>query len=702
MAATGSSLLHEYTTLTTRRHTTANHLAHRLGRLRFIVIGGLLALVVPSGYLAWHAQQQIKWEALYQNRALAEAFSQRIDDQLKQWIAKEEKRPVSDFEFLQVASQGVKVGYLQISPLSQWPVSEEIPGLLGYFQVDENGRFSSPLLPENERQALDWGVSEDDIEKRRRWNAQVHDILSANQLVSRRQKSLPTMTSRANVQSVGMSSFSSDAGSAAPAAPSAPAAESDTNAVYAQKGFDTLNQAVARQKNALGRIEELRLDKQFDTQDKKLGSALAEAKQKVAPPEQRALRKEQSVSFANDALPEVMSNEQAEPAQRPIKLFESEVDAYEIARLDSGHFVLFRKVWQGGRRLIQGFLIDQSAFIEGAIRKNFLQTPLATMCNLIVAFQGDLLSVVSGTPQDYRATYVSPSDIQGMLLLQDSLSIPLSEMQLIFSLQQLPSGPGARVVTLTSLVLLMALLVVFYLFYRLGAKQIRLAQQQQNFVSAVSHELKTPLTSIRMFSEMLKEGWVSPDKQREYYTYISEESERLSRLIANVLQLARMERQENSLDIKPTTLRSLMDLVRSRSATQLERAGFHLNIETSEAWLEKTVNVDADALLQIMLNLIDNALKFAAHADKKQIDIRIEQERDLPVICVRDYGPGVPPQDLSKIFDLFYRIGNELTRETKGTGIGLALVRELTEAMGGRVSVINQTPGAEFRVALTY
>lgn len=684
------------------RHIHANPLAHRLGRLRFIVIAGLIALVVPSGYLAWHAQQQIKWESLYQNRSLAEAFTQRIDDQLRQWIAKEEKRPVSDFEFLQVASQGVKVGYLQVSPLSQWPVSEEIPGLLGYFQVDENGRFSSPLLPENERQALDWGVSEADIEKRRQWNAQVHDILSANQLVSRRQETSPPAKSNENVVPAGMPALSSTGGAAAPRAPAptAPASESNTYAVYAQKGFDTLNQAVPPQKNALGRIEELRLDKHFDSDDKKFDSALAEAKQKKAAPEQRTLRKEQSVSFADVALPEVSKIEKSESVQRPIKLFESEVDAYEMARLQSGHFVLFRKVWQGGRRLIQGFLIDQSAFIEGAIRKNFLQTPLSSMSNLIVAFQGNVLSVVSGTPQNERAAYSSPGDIQGMLLLQDSLSIPLSEMQLIFSLQKLPSGPGAQVVTMTSLVLLAALLAVFYLFYRLGSKQIRLAQQQQNFVSAVSHELKTPLTSIRMFSEMLKEGWVTPEKQREYYTYISEESERLSRLIANVLQLARMERQDNSLDIKPHSVRSLLDLVRSRSATQLERAGFILTIEASDVWLEKSINVDADAFLQIMLNLIDNALKFAAQAEKKHIDIRIEQDRDQPVICVRDYGPGIPPEDIGKIFDLFYRIGNELTRETKGTGIGLALVRELTEAMGGRVSVVNRHPGAEFRLLL--
>jgi signal transduction histidine kinase len=203
-----------------------------------------------------------------------------------------------------------------------------------------------------------------------------------------------------------------------------------------------------------------------------------------------------------------------------------------------------------------------------------------------------------------------------------------------------------------------------------------------------------------MFSEMLKEGWVNPEKQREYYTYISEESERLSRLIANVLQLARMERQDNSLDIKPHSVRSLLDLVRSRSATQLERAGFQLNIEASDVWLEKSINVDADAFLQIMLNLIDNALKFATQAEKKQIDVRIEQERDSPVIYVRDYGPGIPPEDIGKIFDLFYRIGNELTRETKGTGIGLALVRELIDAMGGRVSVVNRHPGAEFRLLL--
>ena len=90
--------------------------------------------------------------------------------------------------------------------------------------------------------------------------------------------------------------------------------------------------------------------------------------------------------------------------------------------------------------------------------------------------------------------------------------------------------------------------------YRLGVKQIRLTRQQQDFVSAVSHELKTPLTSIRMYGEILREGWADEEKKKTYYAYIHDESERLSRLISNVLQLARMTRNELRIDLKPVTV----------------------------------------------------------------------------------------------------------------------------------------------------
>jgi signal transduction histidine kinase len=114
---------------------------------------------------------------------------------------------------------------------------------------------------------------------------------------------------------------------------------------------------------------------------------------------------------------------------------------------------------------------------------------------------------------------------------------------------------------------------------------------------------------------------------------------------------------------------------------------------------ELTVNIDDDCFAQIIINLVDNAIKFSRDAESKRIEISSTVSGDQKVLfAVRDFGPGVPKDQMKKIFQLFYRSESELTRETVGTGIGLAIVHQLSQAMNGKVDVVNQQPGAEFRV----
>ena len=177
--------------------------------------------------------------------------------------------------------------------------------------------------------------------------------------------------------------------------------------------------------------------------------------------------------------------------------------------------------------------------------------------------------------------------------------------------------------------------------YRLGVGQMRLARQQQDFVSAVSHELKTPLTSIRMYGEMLKAGWADEEKRQTYYDYIHSESERLSRLIENVLQLARLTRNTQHFDLRGVAVAELLDLVRSKVATQVERAGFALRSATRRP-ANATVVIDADCAAQIVINLVDNALKFATGAASKVVEIAARRASDgSTLFTVRDFGPGV-------------------------------------------------------------
>ena len=291
-------------------------------------------------------------------------------------------------------------------------------------------------------------------------------------------------------------------------------------------------------------------------------------------------------------------------------------------------------------------------------------------------------------------------NLSGELLYRTRLSAPLGAFELIYTVTELPFGPGARYLIGVTLLLTLVLSGGCYIIYRYGVGQVSLFRQQQDFVSAVSHELKTPLTSIRMYSEMLKAGWVDEDKKAGYYTFIHDESERLSRLIANILQLARMTRSNHSIEMKSLGVGELLDMTRSKIASLVAGAGFELHTDFDDEAVSAVLSVDPDAFTQIMINLVDNAIKFSPPDAERRIDLGCEQQRDGAIrFTVRDYGSGVPREQLRRIFELFYRPESELTRETVGTGIGLALVHQLTAAMGGRIDVQNRDPGVEFSLS---
>jgi signal transduction histidine kinase len=144
-----------------------------------------------------------------------------------------------------------------------------------------------------------------------------------------------------------------------------------------------------------------------------------------------------------------------------------------------------------------------------------------------------------------------------------------------------------------------------------------------------------------------------------------------------------------------------MPTIEAKIANQVQRSGFSLHVAHEEGAGPLKVAVDTDCFMQIVINLVDNAIKFSRKAERKAIEISAGRSGDGQVrVSVRDYGPGVPRAQMKKIFQLFYRSESELTRETTGTGIGLAIVHQLTLSMNGKVDVVNRDPGAEFSVVL--
>jgi signal transduction histidine kinase len=213
-------------------------------------------------------------------------------------------------------------------------------------------------------------------------------------------------------------------------------------------------------------------------------------------------------------------------------------------------------------------------------------------------------------------------------------------------------------------------------------RQLALARQKTDFVSNVSHELKTPLTSIRMFSELLAEGRV-PDaaRQRSFLQIITAETARLTRLINNVLDFARLERGENKYSFQTCDLAGLVRDAVETYRPELERAGFTMKCELPAT--TALINGDRDALAQVLLNLLSNAEKYSEAG--KEIMVKLEPNPASVQVQVLDRGPGVPHGSEEKIFEKFYRAHDALSSGIQGSGLGLTLARQIARAHGGDI-----------------
>jgi signal transduction histidine kinase len=243
---------------------------------------------------------------------------------------------------------------------------------------------------------------------------------------------------------------------------------------------------------------------------------------------------------------------------------------------------------------------------------------------------------------------------------------------------------SARLVTLT-LVLLIALALAAILAggYFVAAdtrRQLALAQKKTDFVSNVSHELKTPLTSIRMFADLLADGRVTePEKRDRYLRIISGESERLTRLVNNVLDFARLEKNRKTYEMREVDLHDVVARIWEAEGGRLREAGFAVAWEAGPG--PYTTVCDADAISQVLVNLIANAEKYATR--RREITLRTRMEGDAFLAEVLDRGPGIPRGFEEKIFEAFFRADDSLSSGVQGSGLGLTLARRIARDHGG-------------------
>ena len=366
------------------------------------------------------------------------------------------------------------------------------------------------------------------------------------------------------------------------------------------------------------------------------------------------------------------------------------------AELNRQYIVFYRNVLRGEENFVQGFVVDLREYL-----RSIVDLEVGDYANednhlaLKFSYKGDLVSFGIDTRFAVK-------------VFEENLAEPLNAITMSVyvdkSVQE--AGGNGQIISNGQLLFLIGGIMFLLLggglisIYRLTQSQLNLAQKRQDFISAVSHELKTPLTTIKMRAEILQTSYQKMDdaKRKRSFDQIASESDRLTRLIQNVLDLSKIDGNRWVANIRKDWPKAVLDDFVTMYTKNIEDHGFSLTVSCDSDIDRVQLMMDRDAVMQILTNLVDNSLKFSKNADYKMIIIEMKTEGDHVYFAVRDYGPGIPPSEMKKVFQEFYRVENEMTRTTKGTGIGLSMVKKLCALSNMKIEIENANPGLRTKI----
>lgn len=355
------------------------------------------------------------------------------------------------------------------------------------------------------------------------------------------------------------------------------------------------------------------------------------------------------------------------------------------AKYSRGYIVFYRDIGFGALSMVQGFVVNQNTYLNYRL----LSLP-REIANPDYAVELALDGKVVNTRGRKK--------FNSKLIFEKSLSAPFE--QLTFRVY---SNSGQQLagytILLTGIILLIIIAICLITIYRFTRSKVDLATKRQDFVSAITHELKTPLAAIKMYAELLQNSWVAnEEKKQRYYNQIASEADRLSRLIQNVLNLSKLDGNRWNVQLRMERPKAVIDDFLATYSKNVEKQGFELTVSTDMEADNIHLLIDRDAIMQILMNLVDNSLKFSKKSDYKMISIELAIKGTDMYMAVRDYGPGIPPSEMKKVFQEFYRVENEMTRQTSGTGIGLSMVKKLCTLCNMKIEVENANPGLRTKI----
>jgi signal transduction histidine kinase len=367
------------------------------------------------------------------------------------------------------------------------------------------------------------------------------------------------------------------------------------------------------------------------------------------------------------------------PADAGMKTYQVEMAPMQSVFIDAERLFVFRRIVVNGRIYRQGAVIKVRNFLDYLVDRNFASQPMSGFANIRLSATDNKESVASAQG--------GAASKEPRFELTRTFPRPFSFLSAVLSCDRIPAAEGRKTLNLIVAVLSAVTAVGFATIYQSVRAVVSLSERRSRFVSSVTHELKTPLTNIRMYIEMLAQGMApTVEREQEYFRIVESESARLARLIGNVLDLAKLEKKQR---IFAWTTGDFSEVVADLSvlmAETLRQDGFEFEtVQTGE----RRFAYDREVMIQVLINLIENSVKFGRQAAVRRITLKVDRSSDPVQISVSDTGPGIARKALKKVFEDFYRGDDAAVRNTGGTGIGLALVSKFVLAMGGRVRAEN-------------
>jgi signal transduction histidine kinase len=613
-------------------------------RIRWTLLLLALGIALPAVLIVQRAINSLELESAVRHDAVAERILDEMERSLSDFLLREESRPPTDYA--DDSSSATSTGDARLRRAAFANAHE--PFIVGWFSLEASGHSRTlAVRPENAERVA----------------SAIRDVLG-----SRAPARLPESIAYDRAPDPGRTRALGKQSQVRDRLEEADLAAADEEAPAQSSAYDVLQSLNRAQRLRIERKDE-QLRKNSDRAERMMESPRARlAPSKVQSLEQKSAPAAEAGFMDKDDLGEAIAANVDPLIGRPTR---------------TGDLVLTRAVWRGPKVERQGLVLDRAALVAWLETRVLGESGLSNRVRIEFGPTG-LLDSTADIPHRYLHRFAEPFDALVARL----------------DLEPLPGLGGERPIYALAVLLILVGTIGLFAVDRMTRVVVDYAQRRSDFVAAVSHELKTPLTSIRMYAEMLRDGLVpSDDTRTDYYPTITDEAERLSRLIDNVLEFSRLEQNRRGLSLVVGSLAEAIREATEKLRAHVEREGFCLNLDIEDGL--PAVQFDRDGVTQLVFNLVDNALKYARHAETREIEIGLHHDNGRVELRVGDHGPGVPDDQLRRVFEPFYRLGEELTRTTEGTGIGLALVKELAEGMGAVVRGCNAIGGG-FEVRITF